>query len=68
LIRHAARLSPATIVTLTVAMIQTTFNALLMAPIGRTMLPTTRLAAALRAAVALAAITARTYPEHRPAL
>lgn len=68
LIRHAARLSPATIGTLTVAMIQTTLNALLMTPIRRTMLPATRLTPALRAAVALTAITARTYPEHRPAL
>jgi hypothetical protein len=68
LIRHALRLSPATIGTLTVAMIQTTLNALLMTPIRRTMLPTTRLTSARRAAVALAAITARTYPEHRLAL
>jgi hypothetical protein len=67
LIRHVARLSPKTIGTLTVAMIQTTLNALLMTPIRRTMLTATRLPPALRAAVALAAITARTYPEHRPA-
>jgi hypothetical protein len=67
LIRHAAPQSPA-IGTLTVAMIQTTLNAPLMTPIRRTMLTATRLTPALRAAVALAAITARTYPEHRPAL
>ncbi|MHB2008353.1 MAG: hypothetical protein ACYCOX_09925 [Acidobacteriaceae bacterium] len=68
LIRHAARLSPATIGTLTVAMIQTPLNALPMTPIRRTMLPATRLTPALRAAITLAAIAARADPEHRPAL
>jgi len=67
LIRHAAWETAATIGALTVAMIQSPFGALLMTTIGGPMLLAPRLTAALRAAVALAAITARANPEKRPA-
>ena len=67
LIRHAALELPATIGVLTVAMIQPTFDALLMTLIGCAMLLETRLTSTLRTAVTLAAITARADPEHRPA-
>ena len=67
LIRHAASKPPAAIRTLPVAMIQTAFGALLMTPIGSSMLPTSRYHAALRAAVSLPAIAAGANQEHRPA-
>ena len=57
----------ATIGALPVAMIQSPFGALLMTTIGGPMLLAPRLTAALRAAVALAAITACANPEKRPA-
>ncbi len=68
LIRHAASKPPAAIRTLPVAMIQTAFGALLMPPIGRSMLPASRCNTALRATVSLPAIAARADPEHRPAI
>jgi hypothetical protein len=49
-------------------MIKTAFSALLMTPIRRSMLPASRLNAALRAAVSLTAIAAPAYQEHRPAI
>jgi hypothetical protein len=68
LIRHAAWETAATIGALPVAMIQSPFSALLMTAIGGPMLPAPGLTAALRAAVALTAITASANPEHRPAI
>jgi len=68
LIRHPASQLPATIRTLPIAMIQTTLGAPLMPPIGRSMLPVSRLGATLRAAVSLPAIAAPANPEHRPAI
>lgn len=68
LIRHAKPETAATIGALPVAMIQTAFGALLMPPIGRSMLPASRFNAALRATVSLPAIAARAAPEHRPAI
>jgi hypothetical protein len=67
LIRHATPETAATIGALPVAMIQPPLDALLMTAIGGPMLLAPRLTAALRAAVALAAITARANPEKRPA-
>jgi hypothetical protein len=67
LIRHAASKPPAAIRTLPIAMIQAAFDALLMTPIGRSMLPALRFNAALRATVSLPAIAARADQEHRPA-
>jgi hypothetical protein len=49
-------------------MIQTPFDALLMTPIGRPMLPAPHIDAALRRAVALPAIAAHANPKHRPAI
>jgi hypothetical protein len=67
LIRHATPETAATIGALAVAMIQPPFGALLMTVIGGPMLLEARLTLALRAAVALPAITARANPEKRPA-
>jgi hypothetical protein len=63
LIRHAPWKTAATIGALPVAMIQSPFGALLMTTIGGPMLLAPRLTAALRAAVALTAITASADPE-----
>ena len=63
LIRHAAREPAATIGALSVAMIQPPLDALLMTPVGGAMLPAPCLTAALRAAIALAAIAAGANPE-----
>jgi hypothetical protein len=68
LIRHAVRKSATTIGTLAVAMVQPPLDALLMPPVGGTMLTTPHMTAALRAAITLAAITAGANPEHRPAI
>ena len=68
LIRHAASKPPATIRTLPIAMIQTAFGALLMTPIGGSMLQASRFNAARCAAVPLPAIAAYADPEHRPAI
>jgi hypothetical protein len=68
LIRHAAREPAATIGTLPVAMIQPSLDAVLMTPVGCAMLLALRLAAALRAAIALAAIAAGANQEHCPAI
>jgi len=67
LIRHATPQPAATIGALAVAMIQPPFGALLMTPIGNPMLLEAGLTPALRAAVTLAAITARANPEKRSA-
>jgi hypothetical protein len=67
LIRHATPEMAATIGALPVAMIQPAFGAPLMASVGSPMLLATGLTPALRAAVALAAITARANPEKRSA-
>jgi hypothetical protein len=48
-------------------MVQPSFGALLMTPIGRPMLPETGLAPALRAAVTLPTIATRADPKHRAA-
>jgi hypothetical protein len=63
MIRHAAREPAATIGTLAVAMIQPSFDASLMPPVGGAMLPAPCLTAALRAAIALATIAAGANPE-----
>jgi hypothetical protein len=63
LIRHAARELAATIGTLAITMIQPSLGALLMTPVRGAMLPAPGLAAALRAAIALAAIAAGANPE-----
>jgi hypothetical protein len=68
LIRHPAREPAATIGALAVAMIKTPLDALLMPPVGGTVLPAPCLTAALRAAITLAAITTDANPEHRPAI
>jgi hypothetical protein len=68
LIRHATQQLPATIIPLAVAMIQPPLGALLMTPVGCPMLPAPRMAAALRRAVLLAAITAYANPKYRPAI
>ena len=67
LIRHPASKLPATISALAIAMIQPALGALLMPTVGRLMLSTPHMAAALRRAVALPAITAHANPKHRPA-
>lgn len=68
LIRHAAPQPTATIGALPVAMIQPFLDAVLMTPVGWSMLPAPRMTAALRAAITLTAIAAGTNPEHRPAI
>ncbi|MHB1795675.1 MAG: hypothetical protein ACYCPO_11975 [Acidobacteriaceae bacterium] len=68
MIRHAALETVATVCALAVAMIQPPFGTLLMPPISGPMLLAPRLTPALRAAVALTAITASANPEHRPAI
>ncbi|WP_420238264.1 hypothetical protein ACOBR2_01240 [Telmatobacter bradus] len=65
LIRHATPETAATIDALPVAMIQPPFGALLMTAIGSPTLLQAGLTSALRAAVTLAAITARANPEKR---
>jgi hypothetical protein len=68
LIRHAASKLPATIGTLTVAMIQPSLGALLMPPVGCAMLTPPRLDTALCATVPLPTIAAHADPEHRSAI
>jgi hypothetical protein len=58
---------PTTIGSLAVTMVQRPLDALLMPAIGCPMLPAPRLGPALRAAIALPAITTRADPKHRAA-
>jgi len=69
LIRHAQCqvTETAAVIPLTIAMIELTFEALLVALIGGLPLPAARLQAALLAAVAMSAIAVRTDEEYRVA-
>jgi hypothetical protein len=68
LIRHAFCVAATTIPLLTIAMIQPTLGAPLMTPVGRALLPASRLAATRRRAILLPAITAHANPKYRPAI
>ncbi|MFP5204178.1 MAG: hypothetical protein ACLGSH_02345 [Acidobacteriota bacterium] len=68
MIRHAATQPPATIGPLPVAMIQPSLGALLMAPVGRAVLPARHMATARSRAILLPAIATDADPEHRPAI
>ena len=65
MIRHARPAPALAVPLLPVAMIELSFETLLVAPIGRAMLAQTRRTAAFQAAIALATVTARAEPEHR---
>ncbi len=65
MIRHARPAPVFAVPLLAVAMIEPAFETLLIAPIGRAMLAQTCRSAALQAAIALAAVTARAQEEHR---
>jgi len=65
LIRHGALCLASAIGTLTVTVIKAAFGTLLVAAVGRAVLPESRLAAAGWAAILLAAIAAGANPEQR---
>ena len=67
LIRHAFCVTAA-IPLLTVTMIQPSLEALLMTPVGRSMLPAPHLAATRCRAILLPAIAAHANPKYRPAI
>jgi len=64
MIRHARLAAPFAVVPLTVAMIEASFRALLMAAIGGSLLPQARLLPASAAAIALSAVAFGTEEEH----
>jgi hypothetical protein len=66
MIRHA-RLAALPVVLLPVPVVEPAFGTLLIAAVGRPVLPAPGFAAARRAAIALAAIAMGTNPERRPA-
>lgn len=63
LIRHAGPAPALAVLPLPVPMIEPALRALLVPPVGRTVLPPPGLAAASRAAIALSAIAVRANPE-----
>jgi len=65
LIRHARPAPTLAIVLLPIPVVEPAFRALLIAAVGRPVLPTPGLAAARRAAIALSASAMGTNPEHR---
>lgn len=67
MIRHACLAAAFAVVPLTVAMIEASFRALLMAAIGGAPLTQTRLPTAWAAAIALSAVAFGTEEEQRPA-
>jgi hypothetical protein len=65
LIRHARPAVALTVLLLPVPVVETAFRALLIAVVGRPVLPAPGFGAARRAAIALPTITMGTNPEHR---
>jgi len=65
LIRHAWPATALTVLLLPVAVVEPAFGTLLIASVGRPVLPVPRLDAARRAAIALSAIAMCANPEHR---
>jgi len=69
LIRHArpapAGCPPGPVLLLTIPVVEPAFQTLLIAAVGRPVLPAPGFGAAHRAAIALSAIAMRTNPEHR---
>jgi hypothetical protein len=65
LIRHARQAPALAVVLLSIPVVEPTFRTLLIAAVGRPVLPTPGFTAAGRAAIALSAIAMRTNPEHR---
>ena len=65
MIRHARPAPALAIVLLPIPVVEPAFRALLIAAVGRPVLPAPGFGAARRAAVALTAIAMRTNPEHR---
>lgn len=65
LIRHAGLRAAMPVGALPVAMIEPALGALLVTAVGLAVLPAARLAAAIQAAIAMSAITARTDKEQR---
>jgi hypothetical protein len=65
LIRHARPAPALAVLLLPVPVVEPAFRALLIAAVGRPVLPAPRFGAARRAAIALSAIAMRTNPEHR---
>jgi hypothetical protein len=65
LIRHARPAPALTVLLLPLPVVESAFQALLIAAIGRPVLPAPGFGAARRAAIALSAIAMCTNPEHR---
>jgi hypothetical protein len=65
LIRHARPAATLTVVLLSIPVVEPAFGTLLIAAVGRPVLPAPGFAAARRAAVALSAVAMCTNPEHR---
>jgi hypothetical protein len=65
LIRHARPAPALTVLSLPIPVVESAFQTLLMAAVGRPMLPAPGFGAARRAAIALSAIAMGTNPEHR---
>jgi len=65
LIRHARPAATLTVVLLPIPVVEPAFGTLLIAAVGRPVLPAPGFAAARRAAIALSAVAMCTNPEHR---